>query len=90
MMILKLQISQVRVTVGVFCLSEVSLSEAQTAITPITHEDHLISVYILEPVSRLPQVSGEKKQITGSQADNMNKVCIRQRAKEQLVGQRIL
>lgn len=75
-----------RVTVDVFCLSEVSLSEAQTTITPITHEDHLISVCIPEPVSRLPQVSEGKEQITGSQADNMNNVRIRQRAKDQLAG----
>lgn len=52
-----------RVAVDVFCLSEVSLSEGQTTITPITHEDYLISVYILEPVSRLPQVSEEKEQM---------------------------
>lgn len=43
-----------RVAVNVFCLSEVSLSEVQTTITPITHENHLISVYTLEPVLRLP------------------------------------
>lgn len=61
MVILKLQISQVkRATVDVFCLSEVSLSEAQTTNTPITHEDHLISVYILEPVSRLPKCLRER------------------------------
>lgn len=53
---------------------------------PITHEDHLISVYIPELVSRLPQVCEENKQITGSQADAMNKEYTRQEQEEELAG----
>ena len=41
------------VTVDVFCLSQVILSEAQTTAIPITREDHLISAYVLEPISKV-------------------------------------
>ena len=57
---------------------------------PITHEGHLISVYILELVSRLPQAYEENKQTTGLQADTMNKEYTRQEQEEQLEGKWIL
>lgn len=56
-----------RVTVDAFCLSQVILSEAQTTVAPVIHEDHLISVHVLESFPRLPQVYEEKEQIPGRQ-----------------------
>lgn len=37
----------------VFRLSQVILSEAQTTAIPITREDHLISAYVLELISKV-------------------------------------
>lgn len=42
-----------RVTVDMFCLSQVILSKGQTTATLIIHVDHLISAYVLELSSKV-------------------------------------
>lgn len=80
-MILKLQISQVRELQWMCLLISSYFIRSTNQPPPITHDDHLISVSVLEPISMLPEAYDEKEQITGSQADKMHDVNPRQRAR---------